>query len=237
MVAFKRDPEFIHSNLVEGDDSSVSTKVACRILVPERYTTRHLASIGTEVYILGFFAILMGERYGVSRTLSMMRIKPSSTEKVEMGGMTFLDFHFFPGDTVFANTNLVMNDTLSYYAYDELVAKGNVPWYYNYIDIAKFFDTDQEFAGINLGNRAVIQLVLSTIARDPSDLTRLYRHILMDLAVVENNPPVITPFKSVIWNTSDTTSKLIGAYFSDSITSALVNPSEKVERIEELLRT
>jgi len=220
------------------DDGSVITTADCRILIPERYASRHLATVGDKVYILGFFALIMDEAYySVSRTCAMMRITPSSTDRIEMEGMAFLEFKFFKGDTVFPSTELVKNDTLTYYIYDELVAKGNIPWYFNYYDIAKLFETAQEFAGINLGNRSVLELILSTTCRDSTDLTRLYRHIIEKDEDIVNNPPVITPFRSVIWNVSDTTSKIIGAYYSDSIISALVNPNEQVERIEELLRT
>jgi hypothetical protein len=49
-------------------------------------------------------------------------------------------------------------------------------------------------------------------------------------------PPTFIPFRSPIYGATNTTAKLIGAYFDDSINSALVNPSEKVEGVESLLR-
>lgn len=232
-----RDPAFIHKHLHTQNDGSVITDIACRIQIPERYATRGLANIGTEIYILGFFAILMGDRYGVSQSITMLRILPSSTEKVSIKGVTYLDFHFEPGDTVFYSTEVVKNDSLPYAVYDEHIDKGNYPWYFNYHDIVKTLESCEEFAGVFLGNRAILSLIISTTARDPKDLTRLYRHIYTKHSDIVDNPPAITPFRSVIWNTSDTTSKLIGAYTPDSIVSALVNPSDRVERIEELLRT
>ncbi|ARV77361.1 virion structural protein [Pseudomonas phage Noxifer] len=232
-----RDPDFIKKHLHEQNDGSVLTDTACRILVPERYASVHLANIGTEIHILGFYGILMGNRYGVVRTIAMFRIVPSSTEKVVINGVTYFDFHFEPGDTLIAGTEPVKNDTLSYYVYSEHVDKGNIPWYFNYIDKANLFETAEEFAGIYLGNRSILSLIISTTCRDPKDMTRLYRHIYEKHSDVETNPPVSIPFRNVIWNTSDTTSKFIGAYTADSIVSALVNPSDRVERIEELLRT
>lgn len=232
-----RDPDYIKQHLHTQEDGSVVTDVACRIQIPERYDGRHLASIGTEIHILGFFAILMGEKYGVSQTIAMFRINPSSIEKVSVDGVVYYDFHFEPGDTVFMSTDLVQNDVLTYYVYDEHIDKGNYPWYFNYFDIAKLLDSAEEFAGVYLGNRAILSLIISTTTRDPKDLTRLYRHIYFKPEDIVKNPPAITPFRSVIWNTSDTTSKIIGAYTNDSLVSALVNPSDRVERIEELLRT
>jgi hypothetical protein len=237
-TTFRRNPELVKKHLTEQEDGSVITSAACRIVVPERYASRHLANIGTEVHILGFFAIILEDgSYGVSATAAMMRITPSSTEKVNHNGTAYYEFHFFPGDRVFYNTYLVQNDTLTYYIYDEHLAKGNVPWYFNYFDLAHILSTAELHAGINLGNKALLELIVSTMCRDSSDMTRLYRHIYEGPEATAKNPPSVVAFRSVIWNTSDTTSKLIGAYFGDSITSALVNPSERVERIEELLRT
>lgn len=233
-----RQPEQVQDNLIERADGGIYTKVPCKIQVPKRYLERHLASIGAEVYILGFFAIIMEEAYyGVSITDAMMRITPSSTETVVIDGTEYLEFHFDKGGKVIHSVELVKNDALTYYIYDEHVAKGRIPWYFNYFDLAKLFDTAELHAGIYLGNRAVLDLIVSTIARNSQDMTQLYRHVLTRPQDIDTNPPTIVPFKSVVWNTSDTTSKLIGAHFGDSVTSALVNPSERVERIEELLRT
>lgn len=238
MKPLQRKPEWVQERLIEREDGSIYTTVPCKIQVPERYLSRHLASIGTEVNVLGFFAIIMEDRYyGVSTTLAMMRLTPHSTETVTVQDTPYLEFHFEAGDTVFASTELVKNDTLTYYVYDEFVAKGRIPWFYNYFDLARLFETAQEHAGINLGNRAILDLIISTIARNPDDYTQLYRHILERPEQVTQTPPAVVPFRSVIWNTSDTTSKLIGAYPGDALTSALVNPSESVERIEQLLRT
>jgi len=237
-IAYTRNAAYVKERLVQQDDGSVTTKAACRILVPERYANRHLATLGNQVYILGFFVLIMDEKhYAVSRTCASIRITPSSSDRIDMEGMSFLEFSFFPGDQLFYSTELVKNDTLTYYIYDEHVAKGNIPWYFNYFDIAKFFETAGEFAGFNLGSKIVMELILSTMCRDEKDLTRLYRHVIENEADVVDKPPVLIPFKSVIWNVTDTTSKIIGAYYGDSIASALVNPNEQVERIEELLRT
>ncbi|MFO5759756.1 hypothetical protein ACLBQR_30810, partial [Klebsiella pneumoniae] len=115
--------------------------------------------------------------------------------------------------------------------------KGNFPWYINYYDKAKLFETANLHAGVNLGGWPTLQLIISTTQRASDDISQLYRHVLTRHSDIVDNPPVDVPFRSVIWNTSDTTSKLNGAYFDQAITSALVNPSESVELIEELLRT
>lgn len=234
----KRDADKCREHLIELEDGSVVTNARCKIHIPERFAVKELAVIGSEVFVFGFFPIIVNdEYYCVNNTIAMMRICPTSTERVVVQGDPYYEFSFEPGDKVFYTTALVVTDTLTYYMYDEFVAKGNIPWYMNYFDIANMFETAREHADMNLGTRSIIELIISTITRDPTDMTRLYRHVLQSPQYAETNPPVVIPFRSVSWNTSDTTSKLTGAYFDEGISSALVNESETVEMIEELYRT
>lgn len=236
--ALIRDADRVRQHLIEVEDGSIVTTKACKIHVPERFTAKKLAVLGAEVFIFGFFPIIMEEEYYcVNNTIAMMRICPSSTRRVVVEGNPYFEFSFEPGDKVIYTTALVVTDTLTYYMYDEFVAKGNIPWYMNYYDIVNMFETAQEHAGVNLGSRSIIELIISTITRDATDMTRLYRHIIQNPEFVRTTPPVVIPFRSVIWNTSDTTSKLNGAYFGEGINSALVNQSETTELIEELYRT
>lgn len=233
----KRDADYVKARLHRNESGSVTCSEACRIQIPESFTAKNLAVIGSEVFIFGFFPIIMGDRYAVNKTIAMMRITPTSTERLVIDDEPYIEFLFESGDTVIYTTALVVTDTLTYYMYDQFIAKGNIPWYLNYYDMANMFDTAGEHAGVNLGGRSVIELIISSIARDPDDMNRLYRHILARPEDVLNKPPAVVPFRSVIYNTSDTTSKLNGAYYTEGINSALVNPSESVELIEELLRT
>lgn len=236
MTTYHRDGAKVKAVLRESQGAVVTT-APCYIQVPERYLERQLASIGNETYVLGIFALLLEDgTYAVSRANAMVRINPVRTDTVVVDGQHYLLFAFDPGSVVIDTTDLVQSDTLTYYIYDEHIAKGRVPWYLDYFDLAKLFDTAKRHAGMNLGNRAVVELIISTTVRDPDDKTVLYRHVLTKASQLQSRPPVVVPFRSVVWNTTDTTSKLIGAYFGDSITSALVHPSERVERIESLLR-
>lgn len=232
-----RDAEYVKSKLHKTESGRVVTASDCTIQIPESFVNKNLAVIGTETFIFGFFPIIIDGRYAVNKTIAMMRITPSSTEKIVIDNNPYIEFQFAQGDTVIYTTALVVTDTLVYYMYDQFIAKGNIPWYMNYYDIANMFDTAKEHAGVDLGSRSVIELIISSIARDPDDMTLLYRHVFNAPSDLLTKPPVTVPFRSVIWNTSDTTSKLNGAYYSDGINSALVNTSESVELIEGLLRT
>lgn len=234
----KRDADKVRSHLHFTETGAVYTDAPCKIQIPERFTAKHLAVLGSDIFTIGFFPIIINdEYYAVNKTIAMMQITPSSTEQVIINDTPYYEFQFEPGDKVFASTALVVNDVLAFYMYDEFIARGNIPWCMNYYDMASMFDTAKEHADVNLGGRAIIELITSTITRDPKDMTRLYRHVLTSEEDVIEKPPIVIPFRSVIWNTTDTTSKLNGAYFPDAINSALVNPSESVELNEQLLRS
>lgn len=236
-----RDPARVISHLKELDDGTLLCDVPCRITVPERWIYRNLATVGTETFITGIFPLIIkaddgNEYYGVSNVMARMQILPSSTVKIKIDGDDYLEFSFDPGDVLVKNINLVVDKTLPYYVYNEVIDKGNLPYLLTYFDLANIFLTSPVYAGLNLGSRSVINLVTSTIARDQKEPMRLYRHVLFKPTDPVKNPPLYIPFRSVVWNTSDTVSKINGAYFSDAINSALVNPSDSVELLEEIYR-
>lgn len=231
-----RDREKVLNNLVNTEDNGIVCKKACDIYLPERYLDRHLASIASDTYIVGVFGLVMGDVYATLFVNAMLKINPSNIDSETIGDTKYVVFNFDAGTRMIETRDLVMNDTLTYYVYDELVAKGRIPWYIRYVDTPYIFESAKYHAGIDLGNPRILEFLFSTIFRNPDDMKQLYRHILKDVEFELVTPPSVVPFRSVIWNTSNTVSKLIGGYFSDSVTSALVNPAEKVERIEALLR-
>lgn len=235
---YKRDGAKVRKNLQVTEDGALVTLKPCRIQVPQRYLERHMATVGSEVHVLGIFGIIMEDSYyGVSMADAMVRLLPNSTDTIDIDGEQYLEFSFDAGDQLFYSLDLVQNDTLTYYIYDEHVAKGRVPWYLNYYDMSKFFESAEEHAGVKLGNHAILNLITSTTTRDSQNLMTLYRNVVESSTFVETHPPTVVPFRSVVYNTPNTLSKIIGAYFSDSLSSALVHPTQNVERIEELLRT
>lgn len=231
-----RNPEMVHSTLKELDNDTVVTTKGCKIYIPARFGERKLAILGHETYIVAIFAMVVDDRYyAVSIEPAMMRIDPTTVNTINLDGENYYEFTFDPGSTVIANTNLVKKDTLTYDIFQEIVSKGRVPWYISYEDLATLYDGAPKHAGVTIGaNHAIIEMILSVIARDPSDATKYYRQALKDA----KGPikPLYVPFSSVTHGATNTTAKLMGAYWKEGLNSALVNPTDKVERVEELLR-
>jgi hypothetical protein len=235
---YQRDASKVHAVLVEQPDNSVMTTRGVKIYVPERFSEKQLAVIGAETYIVGIFAIVVDDLYyGVSTANAMMRIKPSLISTVKFDDSTYLEFSFEAGSTVIATTELIKTDTLVYRIFDEMIAKGHVPWYLSYDDLAKLFETAEYHAGMRLTrSHAILEMIAAAVARDPQDRTKYYRHSVVNQADERSRPPVVIPLRSITYGATNTTSKLLGSYWDQGLTSALVNPSTKVENIEDLLR-
>lgn len=236
---YTRDPSKVHESLVTQKNGNLVTTKECRIYIPERFTERQLASLGTEIFIVGFFAICFpdGDYYGVSKAPAMMKIEPDSTDTVLVDGDPYLEFTFSAGSVVMQNVNLVKNDTLVYLLYDEIISKGHVPKYLAYNDVATMFELSAYHAGLDVGgNHAIMEMFAAFVCRNPADMTQYYRQSVRTAADLKNRLPVAVPFRSVTFGATNTAAKLLGNHFDEGLTSALNNPSEHVEAIERLLR-
>jgi hypothetical protein len=228
------DGEKAKSYLREVGDSLVTTK-GCKIVIPARFAERGLAYVGIDTKIIGIFAIIVEDQYyGVSLTNAMMRITPSSTNKVMYDEDEYYEFTFDAGATVVPSLQLVKIDTLVYNIYDEIISKGRVPWYLSYELMGMLFDTAKEHAGANIGQQQeVTELMVSLIARDADDRVKYYRQVI---GVDPKKKPAFIPLRSVAYAATNTLNKLAGSYARDGLISALVTPTERVERLEDLLR-
>lgn len=237
-LSLVRDATKVHEALQEMPDGRVVAIKPCKIYSPVRYAERNLSYVGAEVHILGIYGITVQDKFlGVSLLNTMIRIEPSSTQKIKIDGDEYYEFVFDAGATVFTSVDLVKTDTLVYRIYDEFIAKGYVPWYIGYEELGHLFDSAKEFAGANIGtNPEVTQLIASIIARDSKNLTKYFRTAVNKPQDLQSIKPAFVPLKSVEYSATNTLAKLGGSYFQKGVISALNNPSTRPERIESILR-
>lgn len=233
----KRDPDKVKSNLIVRGNEMV-TKVPCKILVPARYMERGLGTLEPEVRTVAIFAIVMEDSYySVSLAPVMMRLTPIDVNQIFINEEAYMEFEFAKGAVVSPQLNLVVQKEMIYYVYNELTAKGNVPWFMERNDLTMPYENAEKFLGITVGaNPSVMQMVHSATTRLANDKATQYRHAVRtpaDLKIVE---PVNIPLRSIIWGPTNTLSRIVGSYFKEGLTTALVNPSERVEPIEDMIR-
>ncbi len=233
-----RDPEKVKECLVELPDGRLITKKEIKIQIPTRFVERDLAYIGLDNNIIGIYAIILDDTYyGVSTINAMINIDPSTINRIKINEDQYFEFVFNPGSTVFKSVNLVKTDILTYKIYDEIFSNGNIPWYINYEDLGKMFDSAKYHAGANIGeNKEVTELIASLLARDPTDRTKYYRTVLESTSDLKKKDPVFIGLKSVVYSATNTTNRLGGSYMSSGIVASLVNVSSREERIESILR-
>lgn len=234
-----RDPEYVFSCILENADSYIAKK-GIKLHIPVSLEEASLLSIGVETYILGIFALIVDDKYyAVHNAPTMFRVEPTTVNKIEIDSVEYYEFYFEPGSLIIASRDVEVKDTTTYYIYNEMIGKARIPWYMDYEkDMPHLFDNAPVYAGVTIGaSPSVMPMIISTLARNPKDLTQYYRHYLAELPPgTKPEPPVYVPFSSVIYGATNTIAKLGGNYFELGVISALNNPSVRRERVESILR-
>lgn len=236
---FRRNADAVKENLVETSDGRLVVRKACNLYTPARYVEKGLAHTGNETYVVGIFGLVIEEtgEYAASLALAMMGIDPSWSNVVTIDNTDYIEFHFEPGSTLCTNVNLVKNNILVYNVYNEIIAKGNIPWYLNYLDLGRLFDSSLYHGGLDLrASPATLQMIAAVISRDNNDRVKYYRQTVKSLDEALHKRPAFIPFRNIAYGATSTTSKFIGAYFEEGTLSALTNPSTRVEKVEAVLR-
>lgn len=209
----------------------------CRLYFPRRFEEVGLAEVGETVRFVGIYALVVGDYYAIDTIPSMITSAPVDINTVKIDDEDYRELVFEKGSEIISNTQLVQNKLALYSIDSELFAKGRIPAYLGYEDVAQVFDRSGEFGGMKLGaNKAIMAMIAMTLARDPKDGVTLYRHVIKDKKELVTNPPAYVALRNIGVTASNTTAKLLGSYFDKGLTSALINPSDRNEGIEDLLR-
>lgn len=238
ILKLTRDKDFILSLIEEAPDGTARVKQQCQIYIPARYAERGLASIGSDVYICGIYAIVSGDKFATMTCNAMVRIDPAVINRVEMDDEEYIEFVFPAQSIMHPSTTVVRINTFTYTIFDYYHANARVPWYVSYNQMARLFETAKDYADANIGsNHETDELLASVIARNKLNRSQYFRQVATsDKEDLANNRPVYVSLKNVAYSATNTMSKLGGNRFTDGTVSALVSPSERVESMEALIR-
>jgi hypothetical protein len=233
-----RDAVKVKNNLKTLETGELVTTVPCKIQVPIRYAELGLAEIGIDTFTYGIYALIMEDSYyAVSNITAMINIDPYKIIEEKVGGVEYHSFYFEPNTVMIKNLNVVLRNSFIYKILKEFYFQGKIPWYLNYEDLAKIFDTANDYAGSHIANRyEVIEMLTSLITRNHKDRSQYYRNVIKSRDELFTNLPDFIPLTSVFYSATSTVNKLAGNYYDHGIISSLVMPSTKVEHIEALLR-
>lgn len=239
MAKLIRDAALVMSNLVKNKTGQILTKTPCRIQVPVRFSEVGLGEIGINTYTYGLFPIILESgHYAVLNVNAIVQLNPQRLSIVTIDEVDYHEFYFDSGDVVIKASDLLKREALLYNVFDEFIFKGKIPWYVDYEDLGKLFDTAKYHAGSNVAqNLEVIEFIASMVSRSKEDRTKYIRTIGESYKDFSLDKIDYVALKSVFYSVNSTVNKLAGSYFNDGVTSALVVPSTQVEKIEKILRT
>lgn len=237
MKAKVRNADKVLSVLSDLPGKPVITKADLVIQVPCRFRDIGLLQLGNKTFVYGLFAIILATgEYAVCNVNALLEVVPSSVEKEMVNDEEYYNLHFSAGDTFIRTKDLVCRAPLVFKAIEEFVFKGKVPWYVDYDTMGKLFDTAEEHTKTRANiQHPVMEFMAAYIGRSKENRIKFIREAAKDYKEY-NEKLTWVPMQSVYWSAPGTVNKLVGAYFSDGVVSALVNPSERVEKVEKILR-
>lgn len=236
---FIRDAAKVHKAIEKTAEGSFVALKPVKVYIPARFPQRDLATFEEEITFVGICAIVVDDTYyAASKICAPFRSEPTLVSTLVIDDVEYIEMHYEKGDRVICSEDLVKIDNLLYRIYDEIIAKGRVPWYMSYQEIGGLFGTSLKHAGVRVGKTpTVMEIIASAICRDSADLRRYYRQVAETYEDVSTNPPTVIPLRNVSYGATNTIAKLSGSRFDEGMTSAIVNPGDRVERTERVLRT
>lgn len=232
-----RDASKVYPAMREDGETMVAVS-QIKMIIPERFVEHELATFAEEISTLAMVAFVVDDKYyAVSKIPAIWRTEPTLINKININDEPHIELTYMPGARVISNLNLVKVDSLLYRIYDEMIAKGRVPWYFNYDDICSLYEFSNYHAGKTVGaNHSVFEVVAAAIARGPTDVRTYYRQEITEPTKDYKNRPMYIPLRAVSYGATNVVAKILGSHFNENVTSSLVSPGERVERIEALLR-
>lgn len=226
------------ANLKTLPDQPVICKVPMTVHFPVRFTEIGLAQFGSTVQIYGLFAIILesGE-YSLCNVNALIQTKPSVIEKILIDNVEYYQFKYLPGDELILTTDLVQRSSLLFLAIDEFFFKGKVPYYVEYDDLGKLFDSAKKHTGTSANiTPAVVEFMAAYISRKRENKNKYIREGAKSMSDFDRKHLAIVPLRSVLWSAPGTVNKLTGAHYDDGVIAALAHQNTELKNIERVLR-
>lgn len=232
-----RNAEKVFEALGDLPNKPVIAKKKLSITFPVRFRDIKLAVIGEHSFVYGLFAIIVDNHFALMNISTYVELGKAAVTIEKVNDVEYYVYTYEPGDIVIRTKDVVARSALIFSAIDEFYFKGKVPWYVGYEDMSKVFNTAMEYAGTKAKIiPSVMEFLASYVARAKKDRTKFIREVAKTREDYALENIAWVPLRSVFWSAPGTVNKLAGAYFADGVVSALVNPSDRVESVESVLR-
>jgi len=232
----KHNPEAIKKKVVVRD-GKMYAKEELYIIFPERFVDVGLATLGGSVNLVNIYIIVDKDgNYSRTSLALMTNYTPVSIDRFNYLEKPQVKLTFGKDSIMTNNMNSVKDESALYDVLDEMLIKGNTPWYLGYNDLVSIFTEARRYNGSDLGDNLVpISVILSIIARDKNDTKKLFRYSLKNKEDSFKEADFIS-LSNVFDGYNNNMARLTGNYLQDGITSSLVNEDEMVTPIEKMIR-
>lgn len=235
----RRDADKVYSVLTDEPNQPVITKAPIRLIVPVRFREIGLVQIGVQTFVYGLGALVLENKdWAILNVNAYLELGPATVEIVKHDDVEYYSFQFQAGDVLFRTKELVCHSSLLYTAIEEFVFKGKMPQYVDYESGCRIFDSAKKHTKTTASiQHPVVEFLIGYIGRDREDRAKFIREVAKTKKDFGLDKLSWVPMRSVYWSAPSTVNKLAGAYAgSDGIVSALVNPSDRTDKIERILR-
>lgn len=232
----QKDIKAIQKCLKTLSNGSIVTTEDIRIHFPERFLTKGIAMEAQEYNCIGMFAIIHENKFAIMNAIAMLTMQPTDTRKFQYEGQSYVEWTFDKGSVFIKSKELVKNNNLVGIVFEEFISKGNVPYYYSYEDYYKILSSSEKYAGANLGaSDTIMSVIASSIARWPTKTNFHYRQGLAHYTGKVLPTPKYIGLGDMNASTS-TIARLRGVYFNRGISSSIMNPTQRLEETDVLIR-
>lgn len=226
----KRDPSHI-AKYLDLKDGKYITQKKMIIEFPSWYKEKGLYDISDTSFLYGIFAIIMDDVYSVSLITTVLSTSPVMVTEVEREDITYTQFHYGPGDVIVNSDTVIMHTFLVYELFDMFFMQAKIPWFIEYLDLAKILKNTVSYGGTNFGrSKTGNEVLVSFIARSSKDKFKFHRQD-------RKTPMTYVDLMDIRYSTLSTVNKFAGNYFEESMVSALVVKETKPTALENHVRT
>lgn len=229
--SYKHNPDVIRKKLEVKKNVTIA-KDELMVMFPMRFMTRGLASIDINgCNTIAIYCIIdKNGNYAKVVNIINHNLIPTYTEEYRVNGIDYMGLHFEKDDLFLSTNTLIVSGKIMYDVFDEFYTKGKIPWYLDYKDIGLLFNKGNKYNGTDIGNDPLMyEILASVITRNSGDKGKMYR---LDPV----GKPVYVGLNNRTYSFVNTGSKLIGGYFKEGITNAVVDPETSPSESVNILR-
>lgn len=234
LIKLKRDPNKVKNLFKVNPNNTLVTKPVY-VVFPLRFVKKNLAILSNDgIRLLGNYAIVTeDDYYSVMNKPIYQDLLPSFMEEQTIDGVEYMVCEFLANSIFFTTNKFIVTDSFTYDLLDEYFSKGNVPWYMNYEDVSRIFETSSKYAGTGIGNQTFIfEILTSIISRNKINKTLYYRQ-----TQAKDKSLAYVGLNDIRYGFDNTGARLIGGYFKEGIVTSIVNPETKTSLTSQILRS